>query len=199
MKILAFTDIHGYDKALISLKKKVIHSQPDIILCAGDFSLFGQEDDKILKKINSFRKKVFLVHGNHESLSRINTLCKKYKFIEFIHKKIIDFNGFTFVGWGGGGFSHNDYSFETLVRKNKSKLRNKKIVLLTHAPPYNTIVDYLDHAKIHAGNKSFSKFIKEYNVVLSVSGHLHETEKLKEIKWGCLIANPGLFGRVYNL
>lgn len=200
MKILAFVDSHGSSSALKVLKSRVKKSNPDLIICAGDFTLFEHNLEKILKKINALGKPVFLIHGNHEVAARVNVICNALKNITFIHKKIIPFKDILLVGWGGGGFSFSDKEFEKFVKNNKQKLKNKKIILITHAPPYNTKIDYLAYSKMHAGNKSFTNFIKSHkNVVLAVSGHLHETAAKKDELNNCIIANPGADGRVYSV
>ncbi len=200
MKLLAFVDSHGSASALKVLKEKVKKSNPDLIVCAGDFTLFEHNINKILKKINSLGKPVFLVHGNHESRLRIQKLCRDFKNIRFIHKKIVPFKNILLIGWGGGGFSFTDKEFEKFIKKNKQKLKNKKIVLITHAPPYNTKVDYLAYSKMHAGNKSITQCIKSNkNVILAISGHLHETEGKKDKLNNCVIVNPGTSGRIFTV
>ncbi|RLE45861.1 hypothetical protein DRJ22_03420 [Candidatus Woesearchaeota archaeon] len=201
MKILAFTDVHGYDKALRSLKAKSKRSRPDLVLCAGDFTVFEHNMENILRKINSLGKTVFLIHGNHESESKVRRLCRKFRNISFIHKRIVSFGGVLFLGWGGGGFSFSDKSFEDFVRKNKAKINAaEKVVFMTHAPPYGTSLDFLEYSKAHVGNKSFTRFIKSHkNVVLAISGHLHENEGKKDKLNSAVLSNPGLFGRIFKV
>ena len=200
MKILAFADVHGFDKAFKSLKNKVKRSKPDMIICAGDFTLFEHDMEKILKKINAFNKPVFLIQGNHESSSRVQSLCRKFKNISFTHKKIKPFKNFLVFGWGGGGFSFTDKEFEKFVKKNKPKFKKKEVVFVTHAPPYNTKLDYLDYSKSHVGNKSFTDFIKKNkNIILAISGHLHENEGKKDNINKTILANPGIYGRIFQI
>jgi uncharacterized protein len=200
MKILAFVDLHGSFSVLKSLKNKVKKSNPDLLVCAGDFTLFDRNVEKILAKLNSFKKPVLIVPGNHESVHLTRSLCSFFDNLVFIHKRIFSFGDFLFLGWGGGGFSFIEKEFEDFVRKNKVKLSEKNVVLVTHAPPFGTCVDLLDCSNSHAGNKSFSSFIKKNNnVVLSISGHLHETAGKKCFLNKALVVNPGHFGRIYNL
>ncbi len=200
MKIFAFVDVHGSSSALRSLKSKIKKSKPDLVICAGDFTLFEHDLQKILKKIDSFNVPVFLIHGNHESAKLVKSLCSKSKNIKFVHKKIVPFQNFLVLGWGGGGFSFTDKEFEKFIKPNKLKLKNKKIILITHAPPYNTKVDYLANSRMHAGNKSFTNFIKSNkNIVLAVSGHLHETKDKQDKINNAIISNPGPFGKVFKL
>jgi len=101
---------------------------------------------------------------------------------------------------GGGGFSQTDKEFEKQSKKFKKFLKDHKdkaFVLVTHAPPYGTKLDYI--CKDHVGNKSIRKFIKENKVDLTIAGHLHETEgKIDKIDKSTII-NPGREGRILNL
>ncbi len=72
MKILGFTDMHGSLSALKKLKKKA--KKADIVLCLGDFTIFGDNLIYFLKKINNFGKPVLMIHGNHEYRREIQDL-----------------------------------------------------------------------------------------------------------------------------
>ena len=73
MHILAFVDSHGMADAMKELERKAKFA--DIILCAGDFTIFERDMDKVLKRMNSFGKPVLLIHGNHESESELQKAC----------------------------------------------------------------------------------------------------------------------------
>lgn len=199
MKLLAFVDLHGSLKALKKLQKKVDEKKPDIIICAGDISIFEQNLDYIIHRISRFRKPVLIVHGNHEEESMMEDACKTYDNIHFIHGKSYEQDGILFLGWGGGGFSTKDEEFEKKSKKFVKKMEDfEKVVLVTHAPPYKTRLDQIIDE--NCGNKSIRNFIK-YNkkIKLAISGHLHENagkeDKIKDAR----IVNPGPFGKIINL
>ena len=83
--------------------------------------------------------------------------------------------------------------FNDAIKNNK----DKKIILLTHAPPYRTKLDKL--GRNYAGNKSFRNFIEKYKIDLHICGHLHENfgkeDKIKNTK----IINPGPFGKIVEI
>ena len=137
-----------------------------------------KELEKLLSKINSLGKEVLMMHGNHESDKILNHLCGKFENITFFHRKIINKGGILFLGFGGGGFSQTDKEFEEFVKKNESKLIGKRIVLVTHAPPYKTALDLL--GKTHEGNKSIKKFIEKFKPIYAISGHFHENSGVEE-------------------
>lgn len=75
--------------------------------------------------------------------------------------------------------------------------KDKKIILVTHAPPYKTRLDKL--AGEHCGNKSIRNFIEKSRSDLVICGHLHENfgreDKIKRTR----IINPGHFGKVISI
>jgi len=147
MRILAFTDIHGSLQALNRVKQKVKSQNPDLLVCAGDISLFERGITALMKNLDKLGKKIMMIHGNHESAVTLNNLSKLFKNIIFIHKTYFTENDLLFLGYGGGGFSIADRAFDrTAITRFKNIIKNnksKKIILVTHAPPYKTRLDSL--------------------------------------------------------
>ena len=195
MKILAFVDLHGSIKSLKKIKQKA--KQADILVCAGDLSIFGTEQDLIMAELDNIGKKILILHGNHESEEETKALCTLFENLEFIHKKTYEFQGVVFIGWGGGGFSLIDKRFEKFTDKIKKKIKGKKTVLITHAPPYNTKTDYI--YKQHSGNKSIRKFIEITQPKIAICGHLHETAGKKDKIKNSLVINPGPEGIIIKI
>lgn len=201
MRILAFTDVHGSLVALRRIAQKVKTQKPDLLVCAGDMSIFEHGIIGILRKLNKLNKKIIIVHGNHEDSSTFIKCSKLFKNIIFIHKNYFIEDGILFLGYGGGGFSVFDKEFEK-ISKNKFKkiIKNnqgKKIILVTHAPPYKTKLDKLMQG--HCGNKSIRHFVEKNKIHLLICGHLHENfgkeDKIKKTK----IINPGPFGKIIHV
>lgn len=185
MKIFAFVDTHGS-----SLDFKV---KADVFVCAGDFTIFGMDQKKILRKMNKLGN-VFLIHGNHESLFELKKDCEKFKNITLIHNNPLEFGDYVFIGWGGGGFSYTDSSFD---KKDWSIYKNKKIVFITHAPPYNNCLDEVHGS--NAGSKSFLKFVKKFKPELVICGHLHENEGKECLIGKTKCVNPGYQGKLIQI
>jgi len=196
MKILVFADMHGNKKALKDIILRAKKKDVDLIVNAGDFSIFGDEQEKILSKLNKIEKPILIIHGNHEDDSELRKICKKLKHCYFIHNKKFKKNNHVFIGWGGGGFSFRDRGFEKNITKFKKWSKDNKVVLVTHAPPYKTKVDKIH--KEHAGCKSIRKFIESVKPELTVCGHLHECKGEDKIK-GSLVINPGYKGKVVEI
>ena len=199
MKFLAFVDLHQDLEEFIVLRQKVDRENVDFIVCLGDFSWFGSHQKELLSLFNDIGKKIFLIHGNHESEDDLSLLSKKFKHIQFVHNSILTIDSKTFVFHGGGGFSSREPTFKKLVKDNEEILKNAKaLVLATHAPPYGTVLDLI-HAGTHVGVKDYVDFIKEFNPLLAISGHIHESSKKREVRKNTLLCNPGGDGEIFVL
>jgi Icc-related predicted phosphoesterase len=208
MKVLFFVDTHGNSTKLRRLVEK--SKNVDLLVCAGDFTIFEGETDAVLHELNSIGKPVLIIHGNHETASSVEHACETLKNLHFIHKNYYiagDNSNLVFFGYGGGGFSTRDegfkrsselfiQEFEKISKQNGKELKDYKIVLVTHAPPFATKLDDLGS---HVGNQSITDFIIKHQPVLAVSGHIHETagaiDKINATK----LINPGPDGMIEDL
>ena len=142
-----------------------------------------------------------MVHGNHEDDLTYFRYSKIFKNIVFIHKKHFIENNLLFIGYGGGGFSQKDMEFEHLAKTKFKDIinqnKNKKIIFVTHAPPYGTKADKL--GRNYAGNKSFRRFIENYKIDLHICGHLHENFGKEDRIGRTKVINPGPFGKILIL
>jgi uncharacterized protein len=198
MKFLAFVDLHQDLTEIEVIRRKIEHENVDFLVCAGDFSIFGNNMIEILLLMETLNKPIYLIHGNHETESELKAISDGMNLITFSHKKIIEIDDFLFVFFGGGGFSESEPQFEKMIKKNRQKLKeSKKIILVTHAPPKNTDLDEISIG-MHVGVKDFRKFIDNYNPLLSISGHIHETYKRKQQIGNTILINPGWDGEIFE-
>jgi hypothetical protein len=195
MKILAFTDVHAKKQKLEKIKQKAIKEKPDFLVCSGDLSIFGsglEESVKFLMKLNI---PMLIIPGNHEIPEDIKLLQKKHKNIINLHAGAYDFEDYTFFGWGTGGFSLIEEKFERTAEKFKKDFnRKRKLIFITHAPFYNTKLDFLSMG--HRGCKSTRKFVEEMNPIIGICGHFHENFNKKDMIKKTLIMNPGPEGTI---
>ncbi len=198
MDILAFVDLHGNDKALREIKNKA--KKADMLVCAGDISIFENNLDLLLRELSALDKKVLIIPGNHEDSTDINQLIKVHNNIMNIHKKSFVTENYLFLGYGGAGFSMVDSEFDKLSKKFEKEVRkfiDKKVILVTHAPPYKTKIDRVMNDS--CGNKSIKNFILKVKPDLVISGHLHETAGKEDDIGKTKIINPGPFGKIISL
>lgn len=195
MKILAFADLHGDKKAL----QKVIDksSEVDLVLCAGDLTIFENDLPFFIRELSKIKKNVLLVHGNHEFPDNLKKEISKYQNLHFIHKSIYTFKDVYFLGWGGGGFSIRDAEFEHYAEHLGKAVSDKPFIMLVHGPPHGTKVDYLN--KGHVGCKTITDFIKKHQPHIVFCGHLHELTHNMDKIGKTLVINPGPKGVVINM
>jgi Icc-related predicted phosphoesterase len=202
MKILFFVDTHGSNGSMRRLKEK--SQDVDLLVCAGDFTVFENDMTSILREFDEIGKPVLIIHGNHETSSGVMIECEQLKNLHFIHKTYFILNDLVFYGFGGGGFSVRDESFthdaELFIREFKNLIdrdgKKYRLVLITHAPPYGTMLDDLGG---HVGNKSVAEFIRRHEPILAVSGHIHETSGADDKLNNTRMINPGPNGMILDL
>ena len=195
MKILAFTDVHTNKKMLTTLVKKA--KQADILVCCGDLSVFGEGLKQSLKILAQAGKPLLIIHGNHEEERVVEELTLKH--IVPFHRKSYRVDNYLFLGHGGGGFSMVDHKLEKRLAHFKEKIRSgDKVIFVTHAPPYNTELDYLPLFG-HVGCRSITKAIRELKPQLFLCGHLHENFNVRQKMDKTLLLNPGPMGTFIDI
>ena len=197
MKILAFSDTHGSKQKIRKLKNIINIENPDVIVCAGDITNFEDKIRSILIKLNSYKKPVVIIHGNHESIETFKLIKYNYKNINYIHGKSFKFNNYLFIGFGGGGFSEIDSDLKKASKRLEHILdqnKGKKIIMVTHGPPYGTKLDRLN--KEFTGSKTLTDFIKKNKPELLICGHIHENEGKQDFMGKTKIVNPGPIGKI---
>ena len=197
MKLFIFTDTHGNKKVISSLIRKIQISNPDIVICAGDLTNFSVGLQKLLNMFGKTNLPLLIIPGNHETNPDLTKACQKTKFAVNIHKKIYSVNNYLFFGFGLGGFERKNPELEKLTPKIKKAARGKKLILVTHQPPYKTKLDKLQSG--YAGNKSIRKLIKKIKPAIAICGHLHENENKKDEISSTLIINPGYKGKIIEI
>jgi len=202
MRIYAFTDLHGNLKALDEVKRTVRKQKPDLVVCLGDLTVFENELGPLLSRINMLKVPVIMLHGNHEEASRLRKACAKFPNITFLHKEGVVKEGFTFIAYGGGGFSERYPELEQMDKSAAWKQVDwARTVFLSHAPPYNTKLDDVGEKgeAWHVGSKTLRNIIKKRKPLLLLAGHIHECFHAKDMIGNTLCENPGPGGTLYDL
>ncbi len=202
MKILTFIDTHGSGQDMRLLKEKA--KDVDLILCGGDITIFEHHLNMILKDMDSFNKKIYIIHGNHESASTMKESCAILKNVEFLDKQGFIIDDYAFFCGGGGGFSKFDEPFhkkfvsfiEDVKKRELKEKRHFKLIVMSHAPPFETNLDDLGY---HVGCKSYTTIINEYQPALYICGHIHETAGIVEHIGKTIAINPGPEGMIVDL
>ena len=197
MKFLTFTDLHEDKEVLKELAGRASKPDIDFVICCGDISTFGNGLKYNLQKLNSLGKKVYVIPGNHEEGTDFGVVMAEFPNLINLDHGAAVVGDYVFLGHGGGGFTLLDASFRKIAREWYGKYNGKKIVLVTHQPPYGTKLDKLRQG--YVGNKDYTAFILRIKPKLALSGHLHETVGLVDVLGETKIANPGWEGMVIEL
>ncbi len=205
MKILAFTDFHGDKKIISKILKRAEKENPDVLVCAGDFTVFGKNLNKIMTKFLIGKPFVF-IPGNHEDNENSLYVFAKKPEALLVHQTAIVVKGVLFVGSGGGIYGKTEPTLEiskkllTLKIKNFKKNHPKgKVVFLTHRPAYGTNTDFMSDIKEHVGATNITDFIKKNPIDLHICGHIHETHGIEEMIEGTKVVNVGKSGKIFEI
>lgn len=196
MKIFVFTDIHGDLFALEEAKNRA--KEADLTICLGDITYFEHDIEFLIEVMEDFPTPVILLHGNHEAKEDIEFICSYMRNVTFAHKEVIKKNGYSFVCYGGDGFSVTDKEFENWSNEIFKNLKSEKTIMLFHGPPYNTILD-IPFENHHSGNKSYKKLVDKVNPLMVLTGHIHECEGMHGWFKETFFINPGPFGALIDL
>ena len=197
MKLLCFVDLHGDKPLLNKLIKRAKEPDIDLVVMAGDLTVFESGLRYFLRKLNGIKKKILVLHGNHEGYNVFKKMTKEYEYCLDLHKQGMKIEDYIFLGYGGGGFALEDSEFRKVARQWYGKYQKEKVILITHGPPFGTDLDRL--GKRHVGNKDYRKFIERIKPKLVICGHLHENVGLKDKIKGVQIIHPGWEGMVVDL
>ncbi len=202
MKLLAFVDLHNEVEYFKKLVLKAELEAVELIVGAGDFSVWGSGLRNVFKGLNKLGKPVLVIHGNHETLEELKNAMKGLENIQCLHHKALVFrtaNGeaVTFYGHGGGGFSRESPSLENVFNKAVNALKNKPSVFVTHEPPAFTKLDIIQGE--HVGNLTVRRVIEQAMPSLVITGHLHENFLVRDKIKKSVIVNPGPEGLVLEV
>jgi len=194
LRLLIFGDVHSRTGMLEALAEKAKGLKIDASLCTGD--LTNEATFKIAERIvlvmeESFGKN-FFVPGNQES-KEILALFESKKMS--LHRRVEEFNGFSFIGIGGAKPAYCFYRFN-LGELEASKFLSENwpsgerpAILLAHNPAFGTKLA-MASSGMDLGLNAFRKMIEQKQPLLFVHGHVHEAFGSEKIgRTTCV--NPG--------
>jgi len=202
MKILAFTDTHSNKKHIENLKKAYLKNKPDLLICAGDFTEMGKNIAQNLKKLH-FGKKLLFIPGNHEEHKNFDINIKN---IISIHNISYEHKNILFLGCGGGFYGNNEENLskstkqlEKIIKNFRKNNKTKRVVMVTHRPPYKNTCDYMPEIQEHVGAKNIKNFLIKNKINLNLCGHIHECFGNSDQIGETLVINPGPNGAIIDI
>lgn len=182
---------YGAKQTLIEVLAQV--RDVDMVLVAGDITTHGTpaESEETMRLILQYCKTVYAVAGNMDSPA-IDTWLKDMG-----------------IGIGGKGRTRGEVGVVGVSAAPKSILHTpyevtedvlgkaledgwKTIenvpwkIILSHTPPYNTVVDKI-RLGIHVGSTALRSFIEERKPQLVICGHIHEARGIDSIGETCVL------------
>ena len=185
MRVLFIADAHSSAIAARGLREKFADAGIDLIVIAGDITDDGRAEtaERVLNELD-FAEKLLVVPGNMDSAEVLQFFEKKGI---SLHKRKVEFMGYTFIGLGGAIPYNTFYRFNLGDLEAKKALDgllqgtdSKKTILITHSPPYNTKID-LSSSGIHLGCKEINRAIEKFQPLLHICAHAHEAKGEIEI------------------
>ncbi len=194
---LIFSDIHNDAGAL----RKLMEVEADYYFCAGDLVSWRRGLDQMAEIMKPRAGKVYVLPGNHESESDIAEFCDRFGFVNF-HGATLEVNGVHIAGLGYSSPTPFDtpgeYSEQELALRLQKFAELKPLVLICHAPPWNTTLDRV-HEGLHAGSRAVLAFIEQYQPRDFFCGHIHEAEGVVEHMGATRAQNVGKAGYLFDL
>ena len=198
MKILAFADLHGDPDLLKKIILRGSQSDIDLLISAGDLAHFRDNLNRTFIQLNELKKPVLLIPGNHEDEGEMSKVIGNYSHCINLHGQHFSFADYIFLGYGSGGFAREDANFRKTAREWLRQHTGRKMVLVTHAPPFGTPLDEMN-ANYFVGNLDIRKFIERARPKLALCGHIHENAGKAGKIGGTAVINPGWTGAVIEL
>jgi len=184
--VLLLADLHGQFGKIDSF----LELSPEAVFIAGDITNMGPVDtiDEVLSRIDV---PCFAIPGNCDPREIVETL--EHSDAVCLHGSQINLGKMTIVGVGGSNptpfgtpFELTDKQIDDVLHGAMKKMeKTVHNILLTHAPPFETL-DKIGGE--HVGSASIKKHIGEFDLVCCA--HIHEQRGVMDIG-GTKIINPG--------
>jgi Icc-related predicted phosphoesterase len=184
--VLLIADLHGqYDKMSAFLELGA-----DIVVIAGDLTDCGPVEP-VSDVLALIEVPSLAVPGNCDRQAIIEII--EYSNTVNLHGSSIDIGNLTFTGVGASNptpfntpFELSEEEIDAILSRAKKKMkRNVHNVLISHAPPYDTL-DRIGGSCV--GSASLRKHMGDFDIVFCA--HIHEDKGIRECD-GVTIVNPG--------
>lgn len=192
IKFLATGDIHSDKKIMNNISNYTNFDEIDFVIFTGDLSENKNDFKKILSIFKN--KQIIMTPGNHENKKQIKLLKEKYNISMIgdnplkITKDLVIF-GSNFLNVGKNGRSEQEI-YDDLIKKIKSIENIENKILLSHIPPHNTKIGNASKFFPYIGGSlAISAILEDFDINLSLVGHIHESSGLEEVVFGNKVLN----------
>ena len=197
MRALILSDSHGHSEVFQKAASLSERHKIEVILVCGDITNFGhvKQARSLFTPLADLNLPLLYVPGNCDLSSFLD---EKIENAQNIHASCAKIRDVAFVGVGCAPSSHlrtplefpENWLMDSLNRGFGMCSSAKRLIVLSHTPPFNTKVD-LAYMNRHIGSRSVRRFVEERKPLAVFCGHVHEsqgTDKIGET----LVVNSGL-------
>jgi uncharacterized protein len=179
-KILAVGDIHGDTGLVKRLAEKAKKENVDLVILAGDLTMFEMSTKNIIGPFVKAKKQVLLIPGNHESMATADFLAEMYPDTKNIHGYSFIKDDLGIFGAGAGDIGINqikDSEIFALLKKGHENVKNlKKKIMVTHMHAKGSKSEFSGYP----GSNAVRKAVNEFKPDFLINAHIHEAAGMEE-------------------
>jgi len=198
-KILAVGDIHGDTGLVKRLAEKAVKENVDLVILAGDLTMFEESTKNIIGPFVKAKKQVLLIPGNHESIATANFLAEMYPETKNIHGYSFKKNDLGIFGAGSADIGINqikDSEIFSLLKKGHEDVKNSnKKIMVTHMHPQGSKAEFSGFP----GSKGIRRAIKEFQPNILITAHIHEAAGLEEYMGKTKVINVSRKEKIFEI
>ncbi len=214
-RIVAFTDTHGSIEAAGKIVALVEQEDPDLVVSAGDLSLFGSKYEEFMERLCSLGRRVYFVPGNHEPGEDGNKIESGYPFLVNVAFRSVMAEGLQIIGLAGTddiapGGPEDEGVHSVAMELWRGLDPSKPVLMITHYAPKGTRCDGLKRnpgdprpldlpSGDGGGSRVVRRIIEDLQPSLVVCGHYHISFGEEDRIGRTVILNPGPNGRVFGM
>lgn len=175
--------------------------EADYYIAAGDLVSWARGLDAMAEIMKPRGGKVWILPGNHESVSDISGVCDRFGFRAF-HGQTELLDGVHVAGLGYSSptpfNTPGEYTEKEIATRLQVFESFRPLVLICHSPPRNTALDCI-RLGVHAGSESVRQFIEQNQPSYFFCGHVHEAEGVEITLGSTRAVNVGKKGFLLDL
>ncbi len=201
LKILAVGDIHGDTSLVKKLARKAREENVDLVILAGDLTMFETSTENIVGPFIKYGKQVLLIPGNHETLATANFLAELYPNTKNIHGYAIKIGDVGIFGAGSGNiglFQLSEKELFSLLKQGFERVKDaKKKIMVTHVHPAGSKIE--NFSAFVPGSEAVMKAIKRFKPDIAICSHVHEASGLEEKIGNTRVINVSRVGKIIEI
>ncbi len=200
MKILAVGCLHGDLTQAKKLAEQAQKEAVDLVVFAGDFTQSERHTPGLFKVFKEKGLNLALIPGNHESPAHAEAMAQLYG-MKFLHGYYAKFGDVAILGAGSanfGIFGLSEKELYDLLKRSADKVKGKarKTIIVTHAHPSNTKIDFDGR---FFGSDGIRRAIEKIQPAIAISSNIHEAEGIEDLVGETRIISVGKRGKIIEV